>query len=154
VEPRLEVRFADAEGFAAQGFRPQAQGFTARVPELSGPTPVLAVVVRLRRGEAEWRHSPGVVEIAQVVARIGDQALTLAPVPDGRQYGNTQKAGCSWVLYRARLGRHCAHHEIRIGVHAWTPPEVEVRVEAWLVHRWWREDPRPSPDGFYADAPS
>lgn len=30
-------------------------------------------------------------------------AQPLIPVADGRQFGNTQSAGCSWVLYKVRL---------------------------------------------------
>jgi hypothetical protein len=151
---RLAVRFADAERFAAQGFQQQSSAYSVSLPALAGPTPILAVVVRLRQGEAEWRYSPGAVEIVQVLARIGDRGLPLVPVPDGRQYGNTQKAGCSWVLYKARLSRQYAHQELTIAVHGVVPPQVEVRVEAWLVCRWWAEDARPAPDGYYADAPS
>jgi hypothetical protein len=39
-------------------------------------------------------------------------------------------------------------------VHSFVPADVEARIEAWLVRRWWSESARPLGDGYYADAPS
>lgn len=154
VGPRLEVRFAEAERFAARGDVCRTIGLEGHLPEPLPPRPILAVVVRLRQGDAEWRYSPAVVEILQVVARVGDQGVQLVPVPDGRQYGNTQKAGCSWVVYKARLGQHLSGAPLSLAVHAWVPAAVEIRLETWVVSRWWEEDARPMPDGYYTYAPS
>jgi hypothetical protein len=149
------VTFADAARFERQGLRLRAWGYAAELPEFAGnQAAILAVPIRLRRGEAEWRYSPAVAEIVQTVATIGDQRVQLVPMPDGRQFGNTQKAGCSWVLYKLRLGADAAGKPLRLAVHAWLPEDVEPWVEAWLVRRWWRESARPMPDGYYADAPS
>jgi hypothetical protein len=153
-EPFTEVRFVDAPRFEAQGFSQKSYSMLATLPSLDGPQPILAVAIRLRQGEAEWRYSPCVAEIVQVTARIGEQNVQLVAAPDARQFGNTQHAGCSWVVYKIRLGRDMAGQPIRLTVSAWLPPEVEPQVEAWVVKRWWREDARPRPDGYYSDAPS
>jgi hypothetical protein len=154
VAPRLEVRFAEAARFAARGDQPQAAGWRVTLPSALPERPLLGLVVRLRRGDEEWRYSPTVVEIVQAVARCGGTALQFVPVPDGRQYGNTQHAGCSWLVYKVRLGQHLAGQQLDVAVHAWLPAEVQVHVEAWLVDRWWREEARPMPDGYYTYAPS
>ena len=153
-DPSLDAPFVDAARFAEQGFAQRPYGFEGRLPDLDGPQPILAVAVRLRQGSSEWRYSPAVAEIVQVRARVGDQNVQLMPVPDARQFGNTQKAGCSWVLYKVRLSREWDREPLRLAVHAWLPAGVEARTEAWVVKRWWREDARPSPDGYYGDAPS
>ncbi|MBU4399940.1 MAG: hypothetical protein KKE86_11470, partial [Planctomycetes bacterium] len=103
----------------------------------------------------EWRgSSPVVCEIVQARVRVGEQNVLLVPVPDGRQYGNTQKNGSSWVVYKIRLSRQWAHKPLRLGVHAYLPEEVEAQVEGWVVERWWEENTRPSADGYYNDASS
>jgi len=153
-DPELGVEFVEAARFATQGFVEKAYGFKVRLPDLAGPQPILAVVVRLRRGDEEWRYSPAVAEIVQVRARIGDQNVQLVPMPDARQFGNTQKAGCSWVVYTLRLSREWSGRLVTLAVHAWLPAEVEAHTEAWVVKRWWREDARPIGDGYHADAPS
>ena len=76
------------------------------------------------------------------------------PVPAGRQYGNTQRAGCSWQVYKVRLSPEWAGEKLKIAVHAFLPTDVEADVEAWIVKRWWYENHRPQSDGYYADAPS
>ncbi|MEW6752707.1 MAG: hypothetical protein AB1505_17255 [Candidatus Latescibacterota bacterium] len=160
----MEVTVAEAERFRQMGHRPQVYAYASALPDRSAvgedpgpqprPQPILAVVVRLRQGQDEWRYSPVVVEIVQVLVRVGGHPVQLVPVPDGRQFGNTQKAGCSWVVYRTRLGHATAGADLRIAVHAWLPQDVEARVEAWVVDRWWAEEARPSPDGYYTYAPS
>jgi hypothetical protein len=151
----LPVTFADAARFAQQGLRPKVYAYEAHLPALAGAqTAILAIPIRLRRGEAEWRYSPAVAEIVQAVVSVGDQRLQLVPIPDARQFGNTQKAGCSWVLYKLRLSQDWSGLPLRLSVHAWLPEDVEPQIAAWVVQRWWRESARPMPDGYYADAPS
>jgi hypothetical protein len=149
------VTFADAARFERQGLRQRAWAYSAELPPYRGDqTAILAVPVRLRRGEADWRYSPALAEIVQVTATIGDRHLQLVPVPDARQFGNTQKAGCSWVLYKVRLEPDATGKPLRLAVHAWLPEGVDAQAEAWLLRRWWHESARPMPDGYYADAPS
>ncbi|HZV36543.1 MAG TPA: hypothetical protein VFB72_18340, partial [Verrucomicrobiae bacterium] len=218
----MEVRFADAERFAAQGFkektyqfettlpafdvgelvgtsrcdvrsdgaarrpypldaqasspspRSEARGegrgegtnthFRASSPQPSPPLrgregeaaqqPILAIAVRLKKGGAEWRYAPKVVQIVQAVARIGDQHVQMIPVPDSRQYGNTQADGCSWVVYKVRLGPQMSGKSLKLAIHAYLPDGVEAEVQSWVVKRWWQEDARPESDGFYTDEPS
>jgi hypothetical protein len=149
-----QVRFVDAARFEQQGFAQRVHALRSTLPSLDGLQLILAVAVRLRRGEAEWRYSPVVAEIVQVTARVADRNVQLVPVPDARQFGNTQKAGCSWVVYRVRLSRDWSGKALRLAVNAWLPADVEAQVEAWVVKRWWREDARPAGDGYYGDAPS
>jgi hypothetical protein len=153
LDGRMNVQFADAARFEQQGHVRRTYAFETELPPGTGDQPVLAITVRLRVGAEEWRYSPKVVEIVQAMARLGDQNLQLIPVPDGRQYGNTQKAGCSWVLYKTRLARRAAGR-LSIAVHAYLPAGVEAQVEAWVVQRWWQENARPIGDGYYTDAPS
>jgi hypothetical protein len=148
------IEFADARRFEREGKKKQVTAFSTELPALDGYPPILAVTVRLRKGDEEWRYSPAVAEIVQVVARIGPEHLVLIPVPDGRQFGNTQKAGCSWVVYKARIKKEWSHESVQFAVHSYLPEGVERQVEAWIVQRWWREDGRPLPDGFYANEPS
>jgi len=147
------IEFTDAERFRTAGFAQSMVSYRTVLPDLSGPQPILAVPVRLRQGSAEWRHSPCVAEIVQVTARVGGRQVQLMPVPDARQFGNTQKAGCSWVVYKARLARAWSGQELLIDVNAWLPPGVEALAEAWLVKRWWQESARPAPEGYFIDAP-
>ncbi len=148
------VEFTDAERFRAQGFEQRTVALRTTLPDLTGPQPILAVPIRLRRDGVEWRHSPCVAEVVQVTAQIGGQQLQLMPVPDARQFGNTQKAGCSWVVYKSRLSREWSGQELRLTVSAWLPPDVAAEPEAWLVKRWWQESTRPVPEGYFTDAPS
>jgi hypothetical protein len=90
----------------------------------------------------------------QVVAYIGEQKVQLIPVPDARQYGNTQNKGCSWVVYKLRLNPEWSGRQLQFVVQAYLPENVESHVEAWVVERWWKESARPLGDGYYGDAPS
>jgi hypothetical protein len=81
--------------------------------------------------------------------RIGEQHVQMTPVPDGRQHGNTQPFGCSWLVYKARLSPEWSHAPFKFAVHADVPVEVEAGVECWLVKRWWQDNTRPSGGGFY-----
>ena len=150
----MDLRFADANSFAGQGLKKKVYAFETTLPSLAGDQPILAVAVRLRKGDAEWRHAPTVVQIVQALARIGDQNVQLIPVPDGRQFGNTQSAGCSWVLYKVRLNPQWSRQPLKLAVHACLPDGVEAQVEAWEVQRWWQDEARPAGDGYYNDAPS
>lgn len=62
--------------------------------------------------------------------------------------------GCSWVVYKLRLGRAWSGQPLHVAVHAWLPEGVTTEVHAWVVRRWWREDARPTGDGYFAEAPS
>jgi hypothetical protein len=154
LEGHMDARFADASSFAGQGLKKKTYAFESTLPSLTGDQPILAVAVRLRKGDAEWRHAPTVVQIVQVLARIGDQDVQLVPVPDGRQFGNTQSYGSSWVLYKVRLNPQWSGKPLKLAVHACLPDGVEARTEAWEVQRWWQDETRPAGDGYYNDAPS
>jgi hypothetical protein len=154
LDGHQNARFSDAARFEAQGFKKKTYSFACELPELAGDQPILAVAVRLRKGESEWKHAPTVVEIAQALARIGDEDVQMIPVPDGRQFGNTQSFGSSWVVFKVRLNRHWAHQPLKLAVEAYLPEGVEAEVEAWVTKKWWQEDARPKSDGYYNDAPS
>jgi hypothetical protein len=151
----LDVKFADADRFSRQGYTQSVQAFQADLPSLDGPEQsILCVVVRLRKDGADWKYSPTVCEIVQATARTRDERILFVPVPDARQFGNTQKAGCSWVVYKTRMPRRWAGARLRLAVHALLPAGVTAHVEALVVRRWWTESARPAADGYYADAPS
>jgi Protein of unknown function (DUF4038)/Domain of unknown function (DUF5060) len=154
LDAQMQMCFADAAAFESQHLRKKAYAFETTLPSLSGAPPVLAVAIRLRQGEAEWRHAPTVVQIVQALARIGAQNVQMVPVPDGRQFGNTQSGGSSWVLYKLRLNPQWSHQQLKLAVHACLPDGVEAQIEAWLVKQWWQEEARPVGDGYYNDAPS
>jgi hypothetical protein len=126
----------------------------AKLPSLEGDQAILAIPVGLRKGDAECRYSPAVVEIVQAIAHIDGQFIQLVAVPDARQFGNTQKAGCSWVLYKVRLNQKWSYKNLKLALHCYLPENVEVQINAWVVKRWWMEYTRPIGDGYYADAPS
>jgi hypothetical protein len=149
----MDLKFADAARFEKAGMRPNVQSFSCRLPRFEGRS-VLAIHIRLKRGEAEYRHSPYVAELVQVRARLGERNLQMFPVPDGRQYGNTQNAGCSWVVYKAPISEAHTQQVFEFSIHTYLPPDVQNTTEAWLVKQWWREDDRPEADGYYGDAPS
>lgn len=150
----MGLRFADAARFEQQGLKKRLSAWSTMLPPLEGEQAILAIAIRLREGNAEWRYSPTVVEIVQVLARIGPQKIPLIPVPDARQFGNTQKAGCSWVVYKVRLNRQWSGKPLQFAVHAYLPEGIEARVDAWVVKQWWEESPRPLGDGYFGDEPS
>ena len=154
ADARLDVNFADAAVFAEKKLTKKSRTYATTLPALDGDQPILAIVLRLRQGDAEWKYAPTVVQITQVLARVGEQKFFLAPMPDGRQHGNTQSFGCSWVTWRVRLNPAWAGQELKFAVHANVPADVEAKVEAWVVRRWWQENPRPVSDGYYTYAPS
>jgi hypothetical protein len=154
ADPGLEIRFAEEERFRERGYERRADTFEATLPSLQGPQPFLAVAVQLTEGQADWHYSPFVAEIVQVRAAAGGRKLQLMPVPDARQYGNTQHAGCSWVVYKVRLNGEWSGETVRLSVAALLPAGVEARTRAWVVKRWWQESTRPAADGYYSNAPS
>lgn len=154
ADPRLDVRFVDAAAFEQKNLARQTRTWATALPDLGGDQPILALTIRLRQGEAESKYAPTLVQIIQVLAKIGDQKVQLIPMPDGRQHGNTQSFGCSWMIWKVRLDPTWAHRPVTFAVHAHLPAGVEARVEAWLVRRWWQESHRPVADGYYTYAPS
>jgi hypothetical protein len=159
LERRMQINFADAARFEAQGFKKRSYQFDAALPVLAARdddnTFIFAAVIRLRQGTAEWRHKPPVVQIVQAMLRVDDRMIPMIPVPDGRQFGNTQGIeGCSWITYKVRLGKEVAGKPMRLAVHAYLPDGVEAQTESWIVQRWWQEDPRPMANGYYTDEPS
>lgn len=154
LDPRMDIRFADAARFEGQKFQKKVRAFETTLPSLEGEQPILAVTIRLRKDRAEWKHKPTVVQIVQALARIGDQNVQLHPVPDSRQYGNTQAEGCSWVTFKVRLNPKWSGQQLKLAVHAYLPDGVEAEIESWVVKRWWQEDNRPSSNGYYTDEPS
>jgi hypothetical protein len=155
LDADLEVIFADTSRFVQLGHRLASSAHRSSLPDLAGGDPsILAVAIRLSKDGAEWKYSPAVAEVVQATARVGDERAVLVPVPDARQFGNTQKAGCSWVVYKTRLPRRWSGAGLRLAVHGHLPPDVSMQVGAWVVRRWWRESARPVGDGYYADAPS
>jgi hypothetical protein len=154
LDPRMDLRFAEAAAFEQKKFAKKTYAFESALPALAAGTSVLAIVVRLRKGEAEWKYAPTVVQIVQALVRIGGRNVPLIPVPDGRQHGNTQSFGCSWLVWKVRLSSAWTGQPLQIAVHANLPEDVEAHVEGWVVHRWWQEDHRPTGDGYYTYAPS
>jgi hypothetical protein len=150
----MDAHFVNAARFEQKGFTKKLQAWTTNLPSLEGGPHTLAIPVKLREGGAEWRYAPTVVEIVQVVARIGEQRISMIPVPDARQFGNTQNAGCSWVVYKFRLNPQWSGKQLRFAVAAYLPEGVEAVAEGWVVQQWWDEPTRPQGDGYYADEPS
>jgi hypothetical protein len=153
-DPRLDVRFVETALFAQKNLIRQTQTYAATLPDLAGNQPILTIVIRLRQGTAKWKYAPTVVQIVQVLTRVGDRKVQMIPMPDGRQHGNTQSYGCSWLTYRVRLNPAWSHQPLQFAVHTNLPAGVEAVVEAWVVRRWWQENPRPTADGYYTYAPS
>jgi hypothetical protein len=150
----MKMRFADEARFERQGFKKKFQAWTTTLPNFEAGPHILAVTVKLQKEGIEWRYSPAVVEIAQVICRVGTEKLTLHPVPDARQYGNTQKMGGSWIVYKARLNPAWSGLPAHFAFHAYLPESVDASIEAWVVEQWWKESARPLGDGYYGDAPS
>lgn len=150
----MNIRFADSERLEKKGLKQRSQAWTAALPKLKGATHILAIPIKLRRGDFEWLYAPVVAEIVQVVAYIGEHKVQLIPIPDARQYGNTQNKGCSWVVYKLRLNPEWSGQQLQFVLQAYLPEDVEWQVAAWVVERWWKDSTRPLGDGYYGDAPS
>jgi hypothetical protein len=152
-DPRMDVRFVDARTFERKDLAPKAYAYETTLPALEDDHSILAVAIRLRRGEADWRYAPTVCQIVQATARMGGEDVQLIPVPDSRQFGNTQSFGCSWVVYKVRLSRQWSRQPLQLAVRAFLPDGVQAVTQAWVVKPWWHEDARPTPDGYNTDAP-
>lgn len=152
--PWMQLKFADQEHFEKAGMRPAMTCYSVRLPRLPDGRSVLAIHVKLRRGREEYRYSPAVAEIVQLRARLGGHDIQLIPVPDARQYGNTQHAGYSWVVYKIPLGAAHSEQLLEFAVHSYLPTGTEALTEAWLVKQWWEESTRPEAGGYYGQAPS
>ncbi len=153
VEAWADVHFVHANNFEKKGFEKKSQVWNVDLPSLENGPHILAIPILLRRDGEEWRYAPAAVEIVQVVAYVGDQRIQMIPVPDARQFGNTQNAGCSWVVYKFRLNPQWSGKKLRFAVAAYVPQEVEVVAECWVIQQWWQEPSRPQGDGFFADEP-
>lgn len=153
-QPWMDLKFADAARFEKASMRPAKQCFSSRLPALSSERSILAIHIKLTKNGEEYRYLPVVVEIAQIRCRVGGRNIQLVPIPDARRYGNTQSAGCSWVLYKVPLTARHSEKPLEFAVHTYLPPGVEAHVEAWLTKQWWKENSRPEADGYYGDAPS
>ncbi|MFN8006666.1 MAG: hypothetical protein U0V70_06545 [Terriglobia bacterium] len=154
AEDWMQMEFADAKRFKASGKKKTVYPFSAKLAGVEGEKVVLAIPIQLRQGERTWNYAPAVVEIVQVVAKLGDQSLRLIPVPDSRQFGNTQSFGSSWVVYNSRLDAKRLGGELQFAVSCYLPEDVHPQIEGWLLTQWWEERSRPISDGFYADSPS
>ncbi|MDQ2774404.1 MAG: hypothetical protein M3Y57_05680 [Acidobacteriota bacterium] len=152
--PWMQLQFADAARFEHAGMHLLEQCFTARLPALTQGRHVLAITVKLKQGENDYRYSPVVTEIVQIRGRVGGRDIQMIPVPDARRYGNTQHAGCSWVLNKIPLASRHSEELLEFAMYAYLPDEVKAIPEAWIVKQWWQESSRPEADGFYGDAPS
>lgn len=152
-DKNLDITFADTAAFAAKGLKLGTQSLTSNLPALGDDPAILAVAVRLRRGDAEWKYAPTVQQIVQPILHIDGENVQMVPVPDARQCGNTQSFGCSWVVYKIRLPKRWSGLPFQLAVHAWLPAGVEARTQAWVVKQWWQNETRPVADGYYTDAP-
>jgi hypothetical protein len=153
LDPRMSVRFADATRFAGKNLKLHTEAFETTLPDLGDDPAIFAVAIRLRNGDAEWRYAPTVEEIVQPILRVDDENVQLVPVPDGRQFGNTQSFGCSWVVYKIRLAKRWSKKPLKLAIHAYLPDGVKAKPEGWVVQHWWKDETRPSADGYYTDAP-
>lgn len=152
--PWMDLRFADAARFEKAGLRKRVRCYAGKLPEFGGGRHILAIPVRLRRGGEDYKYRPVVAEIVQLRVRVGGLDRQMIPVPDARQFGNTQSAGCSWVLYKLPLPAGQSGKAVEFAVHSYLPEGVDAPAEAWVVKQWWNESARPQADGFYGDAPS
>jgi hypothetical protein len=149
LDEGMDVGFLDREVFAQRKFEKKVYAFESAFPALDGDQPILAIAVCLRKGAEPWKYAPTVVQIVQALVRVGGRNVQLIPVPEGRQHGSTQSHGCSWVIWKVRLSPQWSREPFKIAVHANLPADVEARMEAWVVKRWWRENTRPTGDGYY-----
>ncbi|MGH9611944.1 MAG: hypothetical protein ACRD4P_02570, partial [Bryobacteraceae bacterium] len=154
IKPWMEMEFADASQFKKAGMLRNMNRYSARLPKLAEGRSVLAIQIQLREGDDEYRYAPVVAEIVQLRARLGGHDIQLIPVPDPRQYGNTQSAGCSWVVYKIPISAAHSEQPLEFAIHSYLPEGVRAITEAWVVRRWWQESTRPLADGYYGGAPS
>lgn len=150
----VDLKFADAARFESAGMQRTTQYFSSLLPTLVEGRHVLAVTLKLSKGGKDYRYSPVVAEIVQLRGRLAGREVQMIPVPDARRFGNTQHAGCSWVLYKIPLSARHSNELLEFAIHAYLPERVELRTEAWIVKQWWHENSRPEADGLYGDSPS
>ncbi len=63
-QERLDARVSRrAELFAAKKLTKKSYYFESELPALDGDQPIFAAVIRLRKGEEEWRYAPTVVQL-------------------------------------------------------------------------------------------
>jgi hypothetical protein len=151
---RVDLKFADAARLESAGMQRTTQYFSSLLPALAEGRHVLAITVKLSKQGKDYRHSPVVAEIVQLRGRLAGREIQMIPVPDARRFGNTQHAGCSWVLYKIPLAARHSNEALEFAVHAYLPDGVEARTEGWIVKQWWHENSRPEADGLYGDSPS
>ena len=154
MAPWMDLTFADAARFEKEKMHQGVKVFSSRLPRLPQGRSVLAIHVALTKDGEEYRYSPVVAEIIVIRARIGDHEIQLTAVPSPRQYGNTQHAGCSWVVYKIPLSQSLSEQPLEFAVHSYLPDGVKATTEAWVVKHWWEESTRPEADGHYAGEPS
>jgi hypothetical protein len=152
--PWMELIFADAAHFEQKKMHKGVEIFSSRLPELPEDRSILAIQVELSKDGEEYRHTLVVAEIIIIRARIGDHDIQLTAVPSPRQYGNTQHAGCSWIVYKLALGQSLSNQPIEFAVHSYLPDGVEATTKAWVVKQWWQQDTRPEAEGYFADEAS
>jgi len=98
-DPHLDVRFSDAARFERQKLVKKQYNIPKRAARRSRRSRDPGHRGSFAPRRSRVRYSPVVCEIVQPRLRIGAQNVPLTPTPDGRQFGNTQKAnGCSWVV--------------------------------------------------------
>ncbi len=151
---RVDLKFADAARFESAGLQRTTQYFSSLLPALEEGRHVLAITVKLSKKGKDYRYSPVVAEIVQLRGRLAGHEIQMIPVPDARRFGNTQHAGCSWVLYKIPLSARHSNEALEFAVHSYLPEGVEAHTEAWIVKQWWHENSRPEADGLYGDSPS
>ena len=155
LDPHLDMHFADAARFEQKQMSRKTYSFETELPTFDDEkAPVFAVTIQLRQGDKDWRYTPVLAEIVQTLVKIDDQDVQLVPVPDGRQFGNTQSYGSSWITYKVRVGRQMSGKKVKLAVHAYLPAGVDAEIKGYVVKRWWNENARPTADGYYNDAPS
>ena len=154
MSSKLELIFADAGRLESEKFQKGADVFSCRLPRLPEGRSVLAIQVELSKDGEEYRHSLVVAELIIIRATIGDHNIQLSPVPSPRQYGNTQHAGCSWVLYKVELSDSVSEQPVEFAVHRYLPEGVEAITTAWVVRHWWKDSTRPEAEGYFAEEPS
>jgi len=154
LSPRLDLIFADAARLESEKMQKSVDVFSCRLPRLPEGRSVLAIQIELSKDGEEYRHSLVVSEIIILRVMIGSHDIQLTPVPSPRQYGNTQHAGCSWVVYKVELSHNVSEQPVEFAVHRYLPQGVEATTTAWVVRHWWKDSTRPEVEGFFADEPS
>jgi hypothetical protein len=149
----MDLIFADAARLEKEGMRQGVEIFSSKLPQLPAGRSILAIHVALSKNGEEYRHALVVAEIIMIRARIGDHDVQLTAVPSPRQYGNTQSAGCSWIVYKLEIPQNLQRQPVQFAVHSYLPDGVVATTEAWVTRHWWQESTRPEAEGYFADEP-